>query len=243
MNIRIVWDALFKKTDVRRSAELVEALAELETKIPSMLSEYRTLDLAAQEIAMKFNAAKACASPEALTLHQELMTVCQKRDGIRFAHGQEREQLVRQLEGLTLPVLNTFRQQCLAWLKEIDAARRVEAVEQIFDGRKDHWVSVVQNNSAIVAQARQFVLAAMREITGLRLKPLAEIQARVEQLESQYSSFNLDQFTTDQVSRELPSDLRASEPSALRQDSAQLVPGWTKSGGGYVVQPIGGPRD
>jgi hypothetical protein len=231
-------EKLFKTSDVKRSAGLVSELAKHEAKAPAMLAEFKKADEKAREIATRFNAARTWGSPETVVVHEEFLAVCRRRDGIKIVFANERQRLMGDIEGLTWPASNAFRACCLTWLGQIMQARKAEVIDRVYDGSLDKYVASVRSNSRIVKEAREFVQAAMSEIGGMRLCPLAEIQNRIGELEKGFAKFDFDQLETDGVSSDLAGDLGPVREPAKNQDLAQIGPG-PSSSGSWTLNRIG----
>ena len=241
MNLTKLGEKIFKKSDVARSAELVEALARVEGKVPQMFEDFGRADQAAREVALKFIAAQTACSPETPAFHAELRAAIERRDEIKGVIERPRRTILTELERLNLPLINRFRELALGWLKQIADSRKAEPVESVYDPAGDRWVSLVRNNSKVCVAAREFALGAMKEVAGMRLNPLSVIQNRVEALEQEFSRFDFDAVEEDPLGRELAGDLQAVRPPIERFDRGQITNSTAQGAGGYVVARVGKP--
>lgn len=198
--------------------EMAEALAAAQAEW-DRLDETEVLPAAAAMAAAQF-----MQSPgRLLACRDRLQQVIWKRDDARMAIQRKLNELQGEIEGLTGPVIMATAQRWQAELAALGGEKLVEVDEKYTDHSTDRQMVRIKSNSGAIAEARQQLMAAIRTLRGMAGRPLAEIHAHIEGVETQLRKLDLSKLVTaaEPVTQGVFNDVIGRDDPPNQQDATR----------------------
>ena len=165
----------FFDSQQKESQRLVDALAAHMATWPTIEVEYNHIDAGCIELAAKLSAERLAGSPRAISTEAELIQLRRKRDEFKYLFRLKQDDLQRQIEEFTRPVISETAEN---WL---DLARRLPEKYQFEREYIENHNGVavaarISTNADALQAAKNAILESRRRLMEMRHCTLAEIR-------------------------------------------------------------------
>lgn len=198
----------------RESAQNVEKLNQHLATWPTVKAEFDRLDNECIPIAREVAALHFAGSPRAIEVSVNLQSARMRRDNVKRRYQVTLDELRRKSSACTQRDIDNFHLNSLDFVKNLGTRyyrfRRDSTVANILTDKKT--VRISSNIDALEA-ARDRVFAGIKEIRGMEFKPLAEVRARILELETEFASFRFAEMHEEEVSPMAAIDMKPHSPA------------------------------
>jgi len=137
---------------------------------------------------------------------------------VRSAFNREADKIKTQIEQITGPFISKFVEEMLAAARALNSESRFERFEPFHTLDGGRAVKVRHNGNALAAK-QEMIFAALADVRSMRLRSLAEIEAKVAEWRSRLDAMDTSEVIEETVSTQVASDMQPPA-EATRTESA-----------------------
>jgi hypothetical protein len=183
----------------RESQAAVDALAAHQATEGDMIAEYTLHDDAAVELAKKFAPENAAGSPKAWHTWDELNILKRKRDGLKYSWDRKRQLLIHEIEKFSMPILTAFHEETFRRVRWLYGQRTLDFVTNLHSRDGLQIRNRARSNFAVIKAETDKLLQDLNEVKALHIRPLHEINTRIEEADMEWRGADKRIKKTDEI--------------------------------------------
>ncbi len=201
------------EVEERESARLVAELQEHKSTWPEVERQYNAIDQECVELARELMPLHFAASPLRFECEARLRGARMRRDGIRATFQRKKNELQDRIASLSREEITDFHADSLDRARHLSQSyqfRRLRSETNLWD---DKTTVIVESNIDALEVARARILAGIKELREMELRPLADVRKKIQELAIEFAGFRFGEMKREEVSPRVADDMRPRSPS------------------------------